>query len=107
MYGVHNADLSVSLYAMHGTSESVFPLLYGIDNDVPVVPFDEHKVSEESINIDHIRAIYVPVDRVEEAKRILLEHGSEALSSRVKSSSIFDGTDAQCSFFSAADFGAD
>jgi hypothetical protein len=48
-----------------------------------------HLVSRGNIHIDHIRAIYVPENRIAEAKRLLSGYSSEMLSS-VKGSDIFD-----------------
>ncbi|PMS15171.1 hypothetical protein C0Z18_28030 [Trinickia dabaoshanensis] len=89
LYGFHKAKLSVEVYSSYGSSDKVFPVLYGLDNDMPLRCCDVHILTVESINLDHFRGIYVPADRVAEAKRLLLDYGSEKLSSMVYGSDIF------------------
>jgi hypothetical protein len=85
LLGLHRY-YEVLSYTKHGTSEdgSVYPVIYGLKH-VKLHPWDEwHSLSEESINIDHILAIYVPVEKETEARSALLEFGNEALSRRVR-----------------------
>lgn len=91
MMEVHDIDRRIFDYAKD--KEDAYPVMYGIDRDIKL--FNEyqvvrwHVISESSINIDHIRGIYVPPGRGSETIEALRNYGGEALISRVRESSIF------------------
>lgn len=59
-------------YAKFGCESGAYPVLYGLSGGVCTHErFFDHPVSRSGIGIDHLRAIYVPPDKVAEARLAL------------------------------------
>lgn len=59
-------------YASLGCGTGAYPVLYGLDGAVSLSDKClDHPVSWRGIGIDHVKAIYVPVDRQQEARHAL------------------------------------
>lgn len=59
-------------YAKLGCESGAYPVLYGVGDEVCTHErFFDHPVSRQGINIDHVRAIYVPPEKVTDARLAL------------------------------------
>jgi hypothetical protein len=92
MMRINNIDKSIWLYAQKHV-QGIYPVIYGIDKKVRLHKLFYKDLSRESINIDRITGIYVPVGKADVTRRTLLSFGAESLSDRVRESTVFDYND--------------
>ncbi|HED1257053.1 TPA: hypothetical protein R4S16_004640 [Citrobacter amalonaticus] len=63
-------------YTSYGKTQESYPVLYGFGQQVSINPsFLEHPVSKGGINIDMLRAIYVPASHISHARQQLSHLG--------------------------------
>jgi RHS repeat-associated protein len=90
LYSSATADLAADLYSCYGTTGEIFPVIYGVRRTVNPFSVSDHYMTEGKITLDHIAKIYVPNDRVMDAKRLLVRYGSQAMADLVTPSTVFD-----------------
>ncbi|ATW33821.1 hypothetical protein [Candidatus Williamhamiltonella defendens] len=75
---IQNYQQSIDTYSKYGETEKYYPVLYCFDSDLDLEineKIQEHPVTKGGISIDKIKAIYVPNEFVEDAKKALFHTG--------------------------------